>query len=77
MTWSEPTGQLVTAADSGFRPGNPTPLPSRASPYTPAMDATRMNELLSLTTPEEIDDGLWFIDVCERNGNMDQAEADE
>jgi len=36
-----------------------------------------MNELLALMTPEEIDDGLWFVDVCERNGNMDQAEADE
>jgi len=36
-----------------------------------------LNELLSLITTEEIEDGLWFVDVCERNGNMDQAEADE
>jgi len=32
---------------------------------------------LSLRTPEEIRDGLWFVDVCERWGSMDQAEADE
>lgn len=36
-----------------------------------------MNQLFSLMTPEEIEDGLWFVDVCERNGNMDHAEADE
>ena len=28
-------------------------------------------------TPEEIEDGLWFVDGCECNGNMDRAEADE
>jgi len=26
---------------------------------------------------EEIEDGLWFVAVCECNGNMGQAEADE
>ena len=39
------------------------------------MHLAKMNELFSLMTPEEIDDGLWFVDVCERNGNMGQAEA--
>lgn len=28
-------------------------------------------------TPEEISDGLWFVDVCKRWGSMSQAEADE
>lgn len=41
------------------------------------MDPAKMNELLSLMKPEEINDGLWFVDVCEHDGNMDQAEADE
>ena len=50
---------------------------SRSRPYTPGMDPARMNDLLSLMTPEEIEDGLWFADVCLRNGNMDQLEADE
>ena len=36
-----------------------------------------MNDLLSLMKPEEIEDGLWFIDVCERNGNMGQVTVDE
>ena len=41
------------------------------------MDPAKMNELLSLMTSDEIADGLWFVDVCERNGNVDQAETDE
>jgi len=32
------------------------------------MDLAKMNELLSLMNSEEIRDGLWFIDLCERNG---------
>ena len=36
-----------------------------------------MNQPLSLMTPVEVSGGLWFIDVCERNGSMLQAEADE
>ena len=41
------------------------------------MDPAKMSDLLSLMTPEEIEDDLWFVDVCERNGNMDVTEADE
>jgi len=56
---------------------NPTPLPSRASPYTPAMYPAKMNELLARMKPEEIRDGLWMIGVFEDWGSMSAEEADE
>jgi hypothetical protein len=45
--------------------------------YAQSMDLAKTNDVLSLMTPEEIEDGLWFVDACERNGSMSQAEADE
>ena len=41
------------------------------------MDSAKMNALLSLMTPEEIEDGLWLVSVFERWGSIDQADADE
>jgi hypothetical protein len=66
-----PTEQTATDRDPP-----PNPVSGLESPYAPAMNPAKMHELLA-PKPEEISDGLWFVDVCERWGSMDQAEADE
>jgi len=41
------------------------------------MNTARIDATLAKMTAEEIADGLWFVDVCERFGTMKQTEADE
>ena len=36
-----------------------------------------MDSILELLKREDAQDALWFVDVCERNGNMNQPEGDE
>jgi hypothetical protein len=41
------------------------------------MDVVKMNDLLSLMTPEEIEGDQRRVSVFERWGSIDQTEADE
>ncbi|RLA52831.1 MAG: hypothetical protein DRQ65_06610 [Gammaproteobacteria bacterium] len=41
------------------------------------MDADRMNAILALLTPDEIEDALFFVEICERGGGTPPEEADE
>jgi len=41
------------------------------------MNIARIDATLARMTAEEIADGLWIVDVCERFGTMNRAEADE
>jgi hypothetical protein len=34
------------------------------------MNTARMDEILSIMTPDEVRDALWFVDTWERAGNM-------
>jgi len=41
------------------------------------MNTARIDATLATMTVDEIADGLWIVDVCERFGTMGSAEADE
>ena len=41
------------------------------------MDAAKMNAILALLTPDEIEDALRFVEICERGGGTPTEEADE
>jgi len=41
------------------------------------MNPTHMDRILDLLKQEEVQDALRFVDLCKRNGNMDQQKADE
>jgi hypothetical protein len=41
------------------------------------MDSTKMNATLALMTPDEIEDALRFVEICERGGGASIEEADE
>jgi hypothetical protein len=41
------------------------------------MNPAHMDRILDLLKQEEVQDALWCVDVCERNANLDQQEADE
>ena len=68
---------MIVLGVKRFRGGNPIYPRPLALRYIPGMTSATVNEVLARMTPEEIRDGLWFLDVCERSGNMDQEEADE
>ena len=51
----------------GFYPATRPNSPAVNRRILLSWNPANMNELLSLMTPEEIEDGLWFIDTCERN----------
>jgi hypothetical protein len=40
-------------------------------------DPAKMEQILDLMTVDEIQDALRFVEVMERGGNLDRAEADE
>jgi len=41
------------------------------------VDLETIDRTLDLLTPEEIQQALWFVAVCERKGTMRRAAADE
>ena len=41
------------------------------------MDPAKMNATLALMTPDEVEDALRFVDICERGGGTPPKEADE
>ena len=45
--------------------------------YHQPMSPAKMNATLSLLTPDEIDDALRFVEICERGGGTPSVEADE
>ena len=47
------------------------------SRYYHLMDPAEMNDILSEMTPDEIEDTLRFIEVCERGGGTPPEEAAE
>ena len=40
------------------------------------MDPAKMNATLALLTPEEIEDALRFVEICERGGGTPPEETD-
>ena len=41
------------------------------------MDPAKMNAVLAQRKPDEIEEALWFVDVCERAGGTPPEEAAE
>ena len=41
------------------------------------MDTAKTNATLAMLTPDEIDDALRFVEICERGGGTPVEEADE
>ena len=72
-TLASDTRHVIDAPGRRFNREPRSCLPAVIHPVDPA----KMNELLSLMTSDEIRDGLWFVCVCERNGNIEQADVDE
>jgi len=63
---------------SEFLPRNPPRAGlSRPAVHSRLMNTARIDATLATMTAEEIGNGLWIVDVCERCGTMREADADE
>ena len=53
------------------------PSPKLLRSYDHTMDAAKIDATLALMKPDEIEDALRFVDICERGGGTPPEEADE
>lgn len=67
IQFPHPTGRLLSWSERRTRRSRPaTQIASTLakSSYIRITDPAKMNQLLVLMPPEEIKDGLWFVDDC-------------